>query len=58
MGDFLIMVATESQFNELYGAILSDVTTMARCACVSCNSCTCACSCRGSMTDDDMGWIE
>lgn len=52
------MVATENQFNELYGVILADVTTMARCACVSCNSCTCACSCRGYLDDDDMEWVE
>lgn len=53
------MVATESQFQELFGAIGESVVTMARCACVACNSCTCACSCRKSPDNDDIiGWDE
>ncbi|HDT2998817.1 TPA: FibroRumin family radical SAM-modified Cys-rich RiPP [Proteus mirabilis] len=52
------MVATENQFNELFGEILDDVTMMARCACVVCNSCTCACSCRGGLDDNEIGWAE
>jgi len=52
------MVATESHFQELFGAILAGATTMARCACVACNSCTCACACRKSPNDDEIGWSE
>lgn len=52
------MVATESQFQELFGAILDGVATMAKCACVACNSCTCACSCKNCPDNDEIGWAE
>ncbi|WP_425429664.1 FibroRumin family radical SAM-modified Cys-rich RiPP [Desulfovibrio litoralis] len=58
MGGLLMMIATESQFQELFGSIGNDVSVMARCACVTCNSCTCACSCRRSPDNDETGWVE
>lgn len=40
-------VPTSADMKKAYGKIEVDkVFTMAKCACVSCNSCTCACSCR------------
>lgn len=53
------MVATESQFQELFGSILDGATAaMPRCACVACNSCTCACSCRNCPENEGVGWPE
>lgn len=47
------MSATMNDYAKLYGNIVienetNSEFTMARCACVACNSCTCACSCRYS----------
>jgi len=40
------MSATASDYNQMYGEIQSVECAAAKCACVACNSCTCACSCR------------
>lgn len=40
------MSANNDQYMKLFGLICNKTVVMARCACVSCNSCTCACSCR------------
>lgn len=40
------MSASINQYAELFGNVNAEVTSMARCACVACNSCTCGCSCR------------
>jgi Cys-rich radical ribosomally synthesized peptide len=50
------MCANEMQYKELFGSIDFEPISMARCACVSCNSCTCACSCRHSSDNDDLIW--
>lgn len=47
------MIATDGQYAELFDSICATSLTMARCACVSCNSCTCACSCRYAPGFDD-----
>jgi len=44
--------ATVVEYSKLFGEIATDVATMARCACVACNSCTCACSCRYAPESD------
>lgn len=50
------MVATDLNYEKLFGAILDDANiTIARCACVVCNSCTCACSCRRAQ-ENDIEW--
>jgi Cys-rich radical ribosomally synthesized peptide len=51
------MSANENQYVELFGSILTEMPSMARCACVSCNSCTCACSCRNTPDFDDIEWV-
>lgn len=40
------MSANSVDYAKMFGAICESVTAMAKCACVACNSCTCACSCR------------
>jgi len=42
----MIVVPSEVQFKKIYGNIFTITNVAARCACVACNSCTCACSCR------------
>ena len=37
------MSANNAQYMQLFGMICNDAVVMARCACVACNSCTCAC---------------
>lgn len=51
------MSADENQYAELFGLILTEMPSMARCACVACNSCTCACACRNTPSIDDIEWI-
>lgn len=54
------MTATGRQFKELFGSILDEMmgaSRMARCACVACNSCTCACSCRNSL-GGELEWAD
>lgn len=50
------MSATPADYIKLFGNIESEATTMARCACVACNSCTCACSCRAIPEFGDIEW--
>jgi Cys-rich radical ribosomally synthesized peptide len=50
------MSADENQYAELFGLILTEMPSMPRCACVACNSCTCACSCRNTSDFDDIEW--
>lgn len=40
------MSANTVDYAKMYGEICAESVVMARCACVACNSCTCACSCR------------
>ena len=42
----MIVVPSKIQLKKIYGNIFNLTNVAARCACVSCNSCTCACSCR------------
>ncbi len=51
------MIACEKDYQNLWGNIeVTDVCTMARCACVACNSCTCACSCRVKSENEEIEW--
>lgn len=50
-------MVNENDYVKLFGNIEnSDNAVMARCACVSCNSCTCACSCRAFPVREDIEW--
>lgn len=40
------MSASDFDYEKLFGNIANEAVVMAKCACVACNSCTCACSCR------------
>lgn len=51
------MIAYENDYKSLWGNIsVTDVCSMARCACVACNSCTCACSCRVKAEYESIEW--
>ena len=50
------MSANVNEYMELFGEIHNEAITMARCACVSCNSCTCACSCRAFPYIEEIEW--
>lgn len=50
------MSANNTQYMQLLGAIGNETVVMARCACVSCNSCTCACSCRAIPELEEIKW--
>lgn len=50
------MSATAEAYVEMFGNIVNEQITMARCACVACNSCTCACSCRNMPEWEDLEW--
>ena len=50
------MSAPEQAYLEMFGSISTDSVTMARCACVACNSCTCACSCRYAPGLGEIEW--
>lgn len=50
------MSANASEYMELFGSVQDGVTTTARCACVACNACTCACSCRAIPDMGDVEW--
>jgi Cys-rich radical ribosomally synthesized peptide len=50
------MSPTTIEYAKMFGEICNDAKSMARCACVSCNSCTCACSCRMSSEGDEIEW--
>ena len=49
------MSATINQYAELFGNVREVTASMARCACVACNSCTCGCSCR-AVPEMELGW--
>ena len=50
------MSANAVDYAKMFGAICDEAVVMPRCACVACNSCTCACSCR--KIPDDANLIE
>ena len=50
------MVGNASDYEKMFGSICDDIIAMARCACVICNSCTCACSCRNILDLDEIDW--
>ena len=52
------MSANSEAYSKLFGDICDSAVTMARCACVACNSCTCACSCRNipEWEDTEIDW--
>ena len=59
-GRFFDMSATSNDYAQMFGNIgdFSNVS-MAKCACVKCNSCTCACSCarcKRSPEKEDIDW--
>ncbi len=48
------IVPESADSTKIYGNVVADGSVvMAKCACVSCNSCTCACSCRESISNED-----
>ena len=51
------MSANNVEYAKMFGAISEMVDTMAKCACVACNSCVCAFSCRNVPDDiDEIEW--
>lgn len=50
------MSANKYDYLQLFGAIRNESFLMARCACVACNSCTCACSCRAVPEWEELEW--
>ncbi|SKC59161.1 Cys-rich radical SAM target, FibroRumin family [[Eubacterium] yurii] len=50
------MCANDTQYMKLFGMICNEVAVIARCACVACNSCTCACSCRAVPEVEEIEW--
>lgn len=50
------MSASNAEYAKMFGIINNEEIVMARCACVSCNSCTCACSCRNIPDLDGIDW--
>lgn len=51
------MSANELEYAKLFGNVTENVnTSMVKCACVACNSCTCACSCRAISDMEDIEW--
>ena len=40
------MIANNTEYMMMFGSIDEQSMAMPKCACVACNSCTCACSCR------------
>jgi Cys-rich radical ribosomally synthesized peptide len=56
--DTMIITPSAAHYGQLFGDfVAADGLSMARCACVSCNSCTCACACR-SGDQPDWDWLE
>lgn len=51
------MINIELYLNKMFGEIKEE-TVMPRCACVACNSCTCACSCRNNPSIENNIWEE
>lgn len=61
------MIASEFDYNELYGNIAYETDTIvaAKCRCVACNSCACGrcttcisqCTgCKGALLDEELEW--
>lgn len=52
------MIANTTEYMKMFGNINEWNTAMAKCACVACNSCTCACSCRAvpEFEDGEFEW--
>lgn len=53
------MSATTVEYTKMFGNIIevSDIIPTAKCACVSCNSCTCACSgCMSYFENGEIAW--
>ena len=50
------MSAKDVEYSKMFGTICDEAVVMARCACVACNSCTCACSCRNIPDLDELDW--
>lgn len=50
------MSANNLEYAKMFGAICDEAVITARCACVACNSCTCACSCRNILDLDELDW--
>lgn len=50
------MSASALEYSKLFGNIGNEAHTMARCACVACNSCTCACACRAIPEIEEIEW--
>ena len=49
-------IATKTEYDKMFGNIETEAFAMARCACIACNSCMCACSCRIAPELDELGW--
>ena len=52
------MSANNVEYAKMFGTICDEAVVMARCACVACNSCTCACSCRNIPDFDEIDWEQ
>ncbi len=51
------MSVNDMYYEKLFGEISeNEAQTMARCACVACNRCTCACSCRKIDRAEEIEW--
>lgn len=50
------MSANIVEYAKLFGEISEGKHSMARCACVACNSCTCGCSCRSIPELEEIEW--
>lgn len=52
------MSAKDVEYAKMFGTICDEAVVMARCACVACNSCTCACSCRNIPDLGELDWEQ
>lgn len=50
------MSASAVDYEKMFGSIREGVQTSAKCACVPCNACRCACSCRDISKTEDIEW--
>ncbi len=50
------MTATVAEYEKILENISDELNSVARCACVACNSCTCSCSCRNIPEEDNIEW--
>lgn len=51
------MSSTCFDYQRMFGTINPEMTAMPKCACVPCNACTCACSCRVD-SFSDLDWED